>query len=59
MKNGGMLVEGSTVIVKRAKVVVVISGRVPTIFMLYVPAGLVKATVIRPEDGLIEISLVA
>ena len=48
-----------TIIVKRANVVVVKSGRVPTILMLYVPAGFSKATVICPEDGLIEISFVA
>jgi hypothetical protein len=58
-KKGGIFVAGNTVIVKSANVVVVKSGRVPTILMLYVPAGLDKATVIYPEEGLIEISLVA
>jgi hypothetical protein len=57
-KKGGLFVAGSTVIVNRANVVVVKSGRVPTILMLYVPAGLDKATVFCPEEGLIEISLV-
>ena len=56
--NAG-LIGGSIVIINDSNAVVIKSGRVPRILILQVPDGLVQATVIYPEDGSIEISLVA
>jgi hypothetical protein len=45
--------------VKVSNVVVVKSGRVPMILILYVPGGFIRATVIAPELDVIYISFVA